>query len=67
MATWIVALVVIGAVYLAAKQVWHTHKRGGCIGCDACKEGCCRCTEIKTPKLKKLPKCCQEKHQAACK
>ena len=44
MATWIVALVVIGAVYLAAKQVWHTHKRGGCIGCDVGEKGCCRCT-----------------------
>ena len=62
MATWIVALVVIGAVCLAAKQVWHTHKRGGCIGCDMGEKGCCRCTEIKTPKMKKLPKCCQQKH-----
>ena len=62
MATWIVALVVIGAVCLAAKQVWHTHKRGGCIGCDMGAKGCCHCTKIKTPKMKKLPKCCQQKH-----
>ena len=40
MATWIVALVIISAIYLAAKQVWHTHKRGGCIGCDVCEKGC---------------------------
>ena len=52
MATWIVALVIISAIYLAAKQVWHTHKRGGCIGCDVCEKGCCHCAEIKTPKRK---------------
>ena len=62
MATWIVALVVIGAIYLAAKQVWHTHKRGGCIGCDMGAKGCCHCTQIKTSTMKKLPKCCQQKH-----
>ena len=62
MATWIVALVVIGAVCLAAKQVWHTHKRGGCIGCSVGEKGCCHCTQIKTPTMKKLPKCCQQKH-----
>ena len=61
MATWIIALLVIGAVYLAAKQVWQTHKRGGCIGCEAVANGCCHCTAIKTPKLKKEPKCCQQK------
>ena len=62
MATWIVAVVVSGAIYLAAKQVWHTHKRGGCVGCSVGEKGCCHCTQIKTPTMKKLPKCCQQKH-----
>lgn len=50
MATWVVALLVIGAVYLAAKHIWHTHKQGGCVGCDACTKGCCHCTNIKALK-----------------
>lgn len=61
MATWIVGLIVIGAVYLAAKQVLRAHKSGGCIGCDDCgKGGCCHCTEIKTPKIDTKHKCCEK-------
>ncbi|MDY4920380.1 MAG: FeoB-associated Cys-rich membrane protein [Phascolarctobacterium sp.] len=52
MATWIVALVVIGVVYLAAKHVYRTHKQGGCVGCSAGNKGCCHCTNIKAPKVK---------------
>lgn len=51
MANWIVALIIIGAIYLAAKNIWHTHKQGGCVGCDACTKGCCHCTNIKMSKM----------------
>ncbi len=61
MATWIVALIIVGAVYLAFKQVLKAHKSGGCIGCDSGGSGCCHCTEVRQPKQKKLPKCCQNK------
>lgn len=55
MATWIIALVLVGCVYLAAKQVIKAHKSGGCIGCDAGGDkGCCpHCKHTTTVHLRK--------------
>ncbi len=61
MATWIIGLIVICAVYLALKHVLRAQKSGGCIGCDSCgKGGCSHCTEIKAPKLTGKHNCCEK-------
>ena len=43
MATWIVGLVLVGAVYFAAKHILKTHKSGGCVGCPSSGSGSCCC------------------------
>lgn len=53
MATWIVGLVIIAAVYFAAKSVLATHKSGGCTGCRSCSGGCSHCTQLKGLDAKK--------------
>lgn len=47
MATWIVGLIVLVAVYFAARYVFKVEKSGGCVGCSASSKGCCHCTELK--------------------
>lgn len=44
MATWIVGLVLIGAVFFATKHVLRAHKRGGCVGCPSSGSCCCHCS-----------------------
>lgn len=53
MATWIVGLVIIAAVYFAAKSVLATHKSGGCTGCSSCSGSCSHCTQLKGLDAKK--------------
>lgn len=45
MATWIVGLILVGAVYFAAKHVLKAHKSGGCVGCPESGSCCCHCAE----------------------
>ncbi len=40
MATWIVGLVLIGAVYFASRYVLRASAGGGCAGCGS---SCCHC------------------------
>ncbi len=42
MATWIVGLVIVGAIFFALKYVLRTAKQGGCTGCGNSEE-CCHC------------------------
>lgn len=45
MATWIIGLFVVAAIYFAAKSILKTHKEGGCVGCgDSGKCGGCSCS-----------------------
>lgn len=53
MATWIVGLIIIAAVYFAAKSVLKTQQSGGCTGCSACSGGCRHCTQLKDIDVKK--------------
>lgn len=55
MATWIVGLIIIACVYLAAKQVIKSHKSGGCIGCGegGSKSCCSHCQHTTTINMKK--------------
>lgn len=53
MATWIIGLVIIAAVYLAAKSILKTKKSGGCVGCSSCSRGCGHCTQLKGINAKK--------------
>lgn len=56
MATWIIGLVIIGAVYFAAKYVIKATKNGGCVGCDSgseCGGSCPHCRHETQLKLKK--------------
>lgn len=53
MATWIVGLIIIAAVYFAAKSILKTQQSGGCTGCSACSGGCSHCTQLKDIDVKK--------------
>ncbi len=67
MATWIIGLALVAAVYFAAKHVLKVHKQGGCVGCNesggchACSGGAGILVEPKATKGKKVPPCCQGK------
>lgn len=42
MATYVVGLLLICAVYFAARHVLRVQRRGGCVGCsDGCSGGSC--------------------------
>lgn len=43
MATWIIGLILVLAVYFAVRHVLKTKKNGGCVGCSAGGSGCCHC------------------------
>lgn len=54
MGTWVVGLIVLAAVYVAARHVIRVQRSGGCVGCgeSSCPKsgGCCHCTEINLKK-----------------
>ncbi len=41
MVTWILALLIVAAVYFAGKHVLRNTKNGGCVGCDSGERGGC--------------------------
>lgn len=50
MATYIVGIVIIIAIYMAGRHVLKVHKAGGCVGCNekGCGCGCKGCAGVKS-------------------
>lgn len=51
MNTYIVGLVILIAVYLAARHVLRVQRAGGCVGCN--EKGCSCCGKCSLVKAKK--------------
>ena len=53
MATWFIGILLVLALLLAARHVWHSLSGGGCSGCPGgcagCSQGHCACTAPKQP------------------
>lgn len=40
MATWIIFGLILLAAFFATRYAWRKAKKGECVGCSGCKEGC---------------------------
>ncbi|MDY6029924.1 MAG: FeoB-associated Cys-rich membrane protein [Acidaminococcaceae bacterium] len=49
MATWVISLLIVAAVYFAARKIIRANKEGGCVGCSG--GSCCGgCNKVTLPK-----------------
>lgn len=47
MATLIIGIIVLIAIYFAIKHVVKVKKNGGCVGCSGSSDNCCHCAAHK--------------------